>query len=71
MKIVMLSCALLRKLELGHRACKKVLRSSVHAHRRRCGWKKAFLRKFALYLNLDHPSGGVGCEVIVITVQMV
>lgn len=66
----MVSHALLRKLDLGHRTCKEVPRGSVHTCRRRCGGKKAFLRKFTLYLNLNHPRGGV-CEVVVVTIQVV
>jgi hypothetical protein len=71
MKAIMISRVLLRKLDLGHRVGKKILRGSVYTRRCRCGWKKPFLREFALYLNLNHPSGGIRCEVMVVTVQVI
>jgi hypothetical protein len=37
----------------------------------RHGWREALLRKFALYLDFNHPSRGEGCEVAVVTVQVV
>jgi hypothetical protein len=40
-------------------------------HTRRHGGKNAFLRKFALHLDFNHPSRGVGRKVAVVTIQVV
>jgi hypothetical protein len=40
-------------------------------HTRRHGGEKSLFRKFALYLDFNHPSRGVGRKVTVVTVQVV